>query len=349
MCSQVSERVRRVLIPTIVILQALRCSQQPKDHPIQPVPFTDVRIEDRFWQPRIETNRTVTIPYAFRMNEETGRVDNLRKAAGLMEGPYMGRRFNDSDVFKAMEAAAYSLALHSDPLLEARMDSLISIIGQAQEEDGYLYAARTVDPEHPAPGVGRERWIHLQGSHELYNVGHLYEAAEAYYEATGKRALLDIALKNADLVNSVFGPSRRQDTSGHQEIEIGLAKLYRATGDRKYLDLAKFFLDQRGRPHDSEPYPDSSVYAIYNGRAYRQDHMPVLEQTEAVGHAVRAAYMYAGMADVAALTGDMDYVKAIDRLWENVVGRKLYLTGGIGARHTSEAFGDDYELPNRDA
>jgi len=342
------ETAARLLL--IVSILSVGCSsRQGRDYPITPVPFNRVTITDDFWQPRIETNRRVTIPYEFRMCEETGRIDNLRKAAGLMDGPYLGRRFNDSDVFKAMEAASYSLTQHPDPKLEALMDSLVTLIGQAQEEDGYLYSARTVDPDNPAPGAGSERWIHLQGSHELYNVGHMYEAAVAYWQATGKRAFLDIALKNADLIDSVFGPGKQQDTPGHQEIEIGLGKLFRVTGEKKYLDLAKFFLDQRGREHDSEPYPDSSIYAIYNGRPYKQDHLPVLEQREAVGHAVRAAYMYSGMADIAALAGEKSYVAAIDWLWEDVVRGKLYLTGGIGARHTSEAFGDAYELPNREA
>jgi DUF1680 family protein len=328
----------------------LFCSRSsPKNYPIQPINFTRVKITDNFWKPRLETNRTVTIPYAFKMNEETGRLNNLRKAAGLLEGPYIGRRFNDSDVYKAMEGAAYSLAMHPDASLEETLDEIITIIAAAQEEDGYIYAARTVDPENPAPGAGNRRWIHLPGSHELYNAGHLYEAAVAHFQTTGKRTFLDIAIKNANLLLSVFGPDKKLDTSGHQEIEIGLPKLFRITRKSAYLDLAKFFLDQRGQPHDSEPYPDDSVYSIYNGREYRQDHIPILKQTEAVGHAVRAAYMYAGMADVAALTGNIAYIHAIDRIWEDVTEKKLYLTGGIGARHTSEAFGDAYELPNREA
>jgi DUF1680 family protein len=345
-------RIRKWMLLCLILAGIVSCAcmkHLERECPIQPVPFTNVRITDAFWLPRIETNRKVTIHYAFRMNKETGRIDNLRKAAGFMEGPYTGRRFNDSDIFKIMEAAAYSLAQHSDPVLEAQMDSLVGLIGHAQEDDGYLYSARTVDPHNPAPGAGSERWIHLQGSHELYNVGHMYEAAVAYWKATGKREFLNIALKNAELVNSVFGPGKRQDTPGHQEIEIGLVKLYRATGNRTYLDLAEFFLDQRGRPHASLPYPDSSVYAIYNGRLYKQDHIPVLKQTEAVGHAVRAAYMYAAMADIAALRGNRRYRKAVDTLWEDVVKGKLYLTGGIGARYVSEAFGDAYELPNDSA
>lgn len=316
------------------------------DYPVKPVPFTDVHVDDDFWLPRMETNRSVTIPFALKKNEDTGRVNNFRKAAGLMEGKYEGRRFNDTDVYKVMEGVAYSLSLDHDPELEKYLDSLIEIIAAAQEEDGYLYAARTVDPENPAPGAGPGRWTRLRGSHELYNAGHMYEAAVAHYLATGKRTFLDVAVKNADLLVKEFGPEKRRDFPGHQEIEIGLAKLFRVTGNKEYLKLAKFFLDERGHAHDGGLYPESSPFAIYNQKKYMQDHKPVLEQNEAVGHAVRASYMYAGMADVAALTGNVEYVRAIDSVWENVVSKKMYLTGGIGARHTSEAFGDNYELPN---
>ena len=190
--------------------------------------------------------------------------------------------------------------------------------------------------------------VHLQGSHELYNSGHLFEAAVAHFQATGKTSFLDVATKNADLLLEVFGPDKRLDSPGHQVIEIGLPKLYRATGNRAYLELAKFFLDQRGKEHAYQDYPEGP-FAMYNGMEYRQAHVPVLEQTEAVGHAVRASYMYAGMADVAALTGDPAYVEAIDRIWSDVVEHKLYLHGGIGARSGTEAFGDAYELPNRRA
>jgi len=321
-------------------------NKKAADYPVKPVPFTDVHVDDVFWLPRMETNRSVTIPFALKKNEDTGRVNNFKKAAGLMEGKYEGRRFNDTDVYKVMEGAAYSLSLDPDPDLEKYLDSLIEIIVAAQEEDGYLYAARTVDPENPAPGAGPGRWTRLRGSHELYNAGHMYEAAVAHYLATGKRSFLDVAVKNADLLVKEFGPNKRRDFPGHQEVEIGLAKLFRMTGNKEYLKLAKFFLDERGHAHDGGLYPESSPFAIYNQKKYMQDHKPVLEQNEAVGHAVRASYMYAGMADVAALTGNVEYVRAIDRIWENVVSKKMYLTGGIGARHTSEAFGDNYELPN---
>jgi DUF1680 family protein len=320
-----------------------------QNYPIRPVDFTKVQIQDDFWAVRMEINRTVTIPFALQKNEETGRVDNFRKAAGLMKGPHTGKRYNDSDVFKVMEGAAYSLLLHPDPDLRKKLDDLIQIIGKAQEPDGYLYTARTIDPKNPAPGAGKERWSNLRVSHELYNVGHMYEAAVAYYLATGERTFLNIAIKNADFLVNTFGPGKKRGFPGHQEIEIGLAKLYRVTGNQKYLDLAKFFLDERGHYHQGETYPQASPFVIYNSEEYLQNHKPVLEQTEAVGHAVRASYMYAGMADVAALGGYPEYAEAIDRLWENVVGKKLYITGGIGSRGEYEAFANNYELPNADA
>jgi uncharacterized protein len=322
-----------------------------QDYPVRPVPFTEVTLTDAFWAPRLETNRTVSVPYALRMNEETGRVDNFRKAAGLMTGPYKGRRFNDSDVYKSMEAAAYTLRLHPDPVLDKTLDDLIAIIAKAQEPDGYLYTTRTVDPAHPAPGAGPERWSNLRVSHELYNVGHMYEAAVAHFQATGKRTFLAIAEKNAALLLRTFGagPGQRHGFPGHQEIEIGLSKLYRATGNRAYLDLAKFFLDERGHYFGGERHAPNDPFAVYDSDEYMQNHKPVVDQDEAVGHAVRAMYMYSGMADVAALGGYPEYVAAIDRLWLNVAGKKQYLTGGVGARGGSEAFGAAYELPNAEA
>jgi DUF1680 family protein len=266
-----------------------------------------------------------------------------------MTGPFQGKRYNDSDVFKVMEGAAYTLMLNPDPKLKKALDDLIVIIGKAQEPDGYLYTNRTIDPKNPAPGAGPERWSNLRVSHELYNVGHMYEAAVAHFQATGERSLLDIALKNADLLVRTFGPGKRRVFPGHQEIEIGLAKLYRVTGNKAYLDLAKFFLDERGHYFGGEKHPPNDAFAVYDSDEYLQNHKPVVEQDEAVGHAVRAMYMYAGMADVAALGGYPECVRAIDRLWENVVGQKMYLTGGVGARGGSEAFGAAYELPNRTA
>ena len=310
------------------------------------VPFTSVAIDDHFWSPRITTNRTVTIPYDFQKCEETGRITNFAKAASWMEGDHEGIFYNDSDVFKIIEGAAYSLNLYPDAELDRYLDGVIAQIAAAQEPDGYLYTIRTIAErngtiERLQPDrEGRTRWSHLRVSHELYNVGHLYEAAVAHYHSTGKRTLLDVAIKSADLVDSVFGPGKRADVPGHQEIEMGLVKLYQVTGEQRYLNLAKFFLDERGHAHGRE------LYILHDNPGYMQDHQPVVDQREAVGHAVRAGYMYCGMADVAALTNTPAYIEAIDAIWENVVGRKLYITGGIGARHKGEAFGDDYELPN---
>jgi len=317
-----------------------------KDYPLRPVPFTQVKVTDAFWAPRIETNRAVTIPFIFKKCEETGRIDNFTIAGGLMKGTYKGERYNDTDVYKTIEGASYSLAVHPDPGLDAYLDALIAKIEAAQEPDGYLFTARTADPIHPQPGIGAERWVEENVSHELYNAGHLYEAAVAHFQATGKQTLLDVALKNANLVDSVFGPDKRHGFPGHQVIEMGLVKLFRVTGNKKYLDLAKYFLDQRGHDVKLTIYPPGSRFAIYNDAEQIQAHKPIFEQAEAVGHAVRAAYMYSGMADIAAMTGSEDYIRAADRLWDNVITKKTSITGGIGARHERESFGVDYELPN---
>lgn len=324
-----------------IIVSIISCSSsKKKDYPIQPVPFTDVQITDDFWKPRMEINRTVTIPHAFQKCEETGRMDNFAIAGGLKQGEQQGiYPFDDTDVYKTIEGASYCLMLHPDPKLEAYLDSIITLIAAAQEDDGYLYTVRTNKTERLKNWFGDTRWEKIRGSHELYNLGHLYEAAVAHYQATGKRNLLDVALKSADLVDQTFGERKLQVPPGHQVIEMGLVKLYRITGEERYLRLAKFFLDVRGKSLDGR-----ELWGEYN-----QDHKPVVEQGEAVGHAVRASYMYAGMADVAALTGDAGYTHAIDRLWENVVGKKLYIIGGIGATGSGEAFGKNYELPNMSA
>jgi DUF1680 family protein len=318
----------------------------PRDYAIRAVPLTAVTIDDGFWAPKLEINRTVTIPHILKENDDTGRVANFEKAAGKKSGAYEGRRFNDTDVYKIIEAASYSLALVPDPRLSTKLDELIQLIAESQEKDGYLFPARTIDPQHPAPGVGPERWIYENGSHELYNAGHLYEAAVAHFEATGKRTLLDVAIKNADLVCRTFGPNGRHAVSGHEEVELALVKLYRATGNATYLQTAQWLVAERGKPHpDMPPYPDKA-FEMYNDRAYKQDQAPVVEQNRAVGHAVRAMYLYAAVTDVAALSNNDAFAKAADRLWQDVVTKRLYLTGGVGARGTTESFGDDYELPN---
>lgn len=312
------------------------------DYPLKPVAMTDVKLSDGFWAPRQATDIAVTIAHEMKQTEDTGRIRNFELAAAALRGEQGGQfatryAFDDSDVYKLIEAAAYVLMLKPDPALEARLDAWIAKIAAAQEPDGYLYTARTIDPEHPPQMSGPERWVQLRDSHELYNVGHLYEGAVAYFQATGKSALLDVALKSADFIVRTFGPGPEQLklVPGHEEVEIGLAKLYRLTGRKAYLDLAKFFIDQRGNAAGHELYG-----------FYAQDHKPVLEQADAVGHSVRAAYLYSAMADVAALTGDERYLESLDRIWEDIVSRKLYLTGGIGAAGGIEGFGPPYDLPN---
>lgn len=332
-----------------VLLAFSGCSPQTGERPpedragLKAVPFTAVRVDDSFWRPRIETNRTVTIPTNFEKSEETGRISNFARAGGLEEGPHQGLHYDDSDVFKIIEGAAYSLSQTPDPKLEAYLDDLIAKIAAAQEEDGYLYTIRTLEAVATSKRAGQERWSYLVHSHELYNVGHLYEAAVAHYRATGKRTLLDVAIENADLITEIFGPGKNHDVPGHQEIEIGLAKLYQVTGEEKYLQLAKFFLDQRGHGERR------SEGGRLEDPTYNQDHASVVEQNEAVGHAVRALYQYSGMADVAVLTGDDSYLPALRSLWEDVVYKKTYITGGVGSRRGGESFGTAYELPNASA
>lgn len=310
--------------------------QQP-DAPIQEVPFTQVHIEDQFWSPRIETNRTVSIPSAFKECEKNGRFDNFALAAGMIKGEHQGDfSFDDTDPYKVIEGASYSLAVKYDPKLDHYLDSVITIIAAAQEPDGYLTTCVTNKCTRLSGWWGSSRWEKIN-SHELYNSGHLYEAAVAHYRATGKRTLLDVAIKNADLVCQVFGPNEGQKhvPSGHPIIEMALAKLYKVTGDEKYLNMAKYFVEETGRGTDG-----------HRLNAYSQDHKPILQQDEIVGHAVRAGYLYSGVADVAALMHDTAYFHALTRLWENLVSKKLFITGGMGSRPQGEGFGPNYELNN---
>jgi DUF1680 family protein len=327
-------------LAVLCIVSASKMAAAPADYPIRPVPLTAVRVDDGFWSPRMETNRVTTVWYDFKKCEETGRIDNFAKAGKLMPGHFKGIPFDDSDVYKIIEGASYTLAVHPDPKLDKYLDDLIVKIAAAQEPDGYLYTARTIDPTGRVDFFGPVRWSKLVGSHELYNAGHLYEAAVAHFQATGKRSLLNVALKNADMVCKTFGPGQGQlqEPPGHEEIEIGLVKLYRLTGQQKYLDQAKFFCDIRGR---------KGTHQLRG--PYQQDDKPIVDQDEAVGHAVRAGYFYSGVADVGALTGEGAYVEAVDRIWDNVVGKKMHLTGGIGASPAGEAFGKNYELPNATA
>ncbi len=331
-----------ILLTICVVMQA--------QYPIVPVPFTSVKLNDGFWTPRLNASRDVTIPLAFSKCEETGRYDNFVNAAKHLANPSLEFpdtawtfSFDDTDPYKTIEGASYLLQTYPNATYKGRrldqyVDSVIAIIASGQEPDGYLYTARTKSPSKPHEWAGPKRWVLVEKlSHEFYNLGHLLEAACAHYQATGKRNFLDVAIKYADCVCREIGPGDNQLklVPGHQIAEMGLCKLYLVTGNKKYLDQAKFFLDMRGKTSRKD--------------AYSQAHKPVIEQDEAVGHAVRAEYMYSGMADVAALTGDSAYIKAIDKIWDNIVQKKYYITGGVGARHAGESFGNNYELPNASA
>lgn len=317
----------------------MQAQDAPHGYPYSPVPFTSVKVTDSFWGQRLKASREVTIPLAFSKCEESGRYENFVKAAHPSENYEVGGySFDDTDVYKTIEGASYLLQTYPDKKLVAYIDSVLAIVAAAQEPDGYLYTSRTMNPKHPHAWSGSRRWEKVEDlSHEFYNLGHMVEGAIAHYQATGKRNFLDIAIRYADCVCREIGSGEGQlvRVPGHQIAEMALAKLYIVTGDQKYLGEAKFFLDQRGHTSRRD--------------AYSQAHKPVVEQDEAVGHAVRATYMYAGMADVAALTGDTAYIHAIDRIWDNIVGKKYYITGGIGATANGEAFGANYELPNMSA
>ena len=307
---------------------------------IEEVPFTAVHISDRFWTPRIEVNRTVSIPSAFRECEKNGRFDNFAIAAGLMEGEHRGDfSFDDTDPYKVIEGASYSLAVHYDRQLDEYLDSVIAIIAKAQEPDGYLTTCVTNKCHRLSGWWGRSKWEKIN-SHELYNSGHLIESAVAHYRATGKRTFLNVAIRNADLVCKTFGPKEGQihRPGGHPIIEMALCKLYKVTGNRRYLEGAKYFVEETGRCTDG-----------HRPSMYSQDHKPILQQEEIVGHAVRAGYLYSGVADVAALTGDTAYQTALQRIWENMSSKKLFITGGIGSRAQGEGFGPNYELNSRTA
>jgi DUF1680 family protein len=324
------------------ILIALSCSKERSkysDYPISAVSIKNVIIKDNFWLPKIKLVQATTIQYAFDKCDKEGRMENFLVAGGEKKGTVKGKMpFDDTDLYKIIEGASYSLISNPNPELDAYIDSIIAIIKIGQEPDGYLTTWFTIDRQKPPAWwvkPSKTRWENEVSSHELYNSGHLFEAAAAHYWATGKRNFLDIAIKNADLLVDNFGPNRLRKPPGHQIVETGLIKLYHITHKPKYLKLAKFFLDLRG---------DSTTHKLYG--EYSQDHLSVIKQTEAVGHAVRALYMYAGMTDIAAIYKDQDYHNAVNKIWENIVNKKMYITGGLGSRHENEAFGDNYELPN---
>ena len=338
--------MKKILFSLSFIICHLAFSIAQTGYPITPVPFTSVKVTPgTFWGQRLEASRKVTIPLAFSKCEETGRYKNFDNAAAHLADPTkvfkvngVGYSFDDTDPYKTLEGAAYILQTYPDKKLEAYCDSVIDIIAKAQEPDGYLYTAPTQNPADPHHWAGDRRWVKEEDlSHELYNLGHMVEGAVAYWQATGKRKFLDIACRYADVACKEVGPNPGQMcvVPGHQIAEMAMARLYLATGQQRYLDFAKFLLDYRGK---------TTIKTEYS-----QSHQPVIDQDEAVGHAVRAAYMYAGMADVAALTGVEGYIKAIDAIWDNIVTKKLYITGGIGATSSGEAFGKNYELPNMSA
>ncbi|WNH09284.1 glycoside hydrolase family 127 protein [Thalassobellus suaedae] len=345
-------KLTKYTIAVITVLALFNCKsdknniselEEPKaGYQIEPVDIQHVKITDDFWLPIIKRVQEKTIEYAIAKCEEEGRLDNFLIAGGEMKGTVKGAMpFDDTDVYKIIEGASNSLISAPNAALETVLDSLVSIIKVGQEPDGYLTTWRTINPAKP-PATWVEvkegkRWEALFMSHELYNAGHLYEAAAVHYKATGKRNFLDIALKNADLMVNTFGDGEHKISAvpGHQIIETGLIKLFQITGKEDYINLAKYFLDNRGNPHNHKLFGP-----------YSQDHIPVVQQDEVVGHAVRAVYMYAAMTDIAAIKKDSLYASAVDKLWNNMVSKKMYVTGGIGAKHDGEAFGENYELPN---
>lgn len=333
------KRLSALILAAVVLMPASAQKTESHGYPITPVTFTKVKVTDSFWGQRLKASREVTIPLAFSKCEETGRYTNFERAAKASDNyEVKGLSFDDTDVYKTIEGASYSLQTYPDKGLVNYIDSILNIVGKAQEKDGYLYTARTMNPKHPHEWAGDKRWSKVEDlSHEFYNLGHMVEGAVAHYQATGSRKFLDIACRYADCVCREIGtkPGQTCVVPGHQIAEMALCKLYVLTGEKRYLDQAKFFLDYRGK---------TTIKTEYS-----QSHKPVVEQDEAVGHAVRAAYMYSGMADVAALTGDKSYINAIDNIWSNIVAKKLYITGGIGSTSNGEAFGKNYELPNMSA
>lgn len=326
-------------VASMTLTMSAAKKQQPVA-PIQEVSFTQVHLNDGFWSPRIEINRTVSIPSAFHECEVNGRFDNFALAAGLIKGEHKGDfSFDDTDPYKVIEGASYSLAVHYDAKLDHYLDSVINIIALAQESDGYLTTCVTNKCTRLSGWWGTRKWEKIN-SHELYNSGHLIESAVAHYRATGKKNFLNVAIKNADLVCKTFGPNEGQihRPGGHPIIEMALCKLYKVTGNKTYLNGAKYFVEETGRCTDG-----------HKPSEYSQDHMPILQQEEIVGHAVRAGYLYSGVADVAALTGDKAYFEALERIWENMSSKKLFITGGIGSRPQGEGFGPNYELNNHTA
>jgi DUF1680 family protein len=328
----------RTLLP-IALFAIANASALGGDAPLaklRPVPFTDVQIHDSFWSPRQEANRTASIPLNLEMLEKSGNIRNLELAAAKATSGFRGPVFMDSDIYKALEAASYSLATHPDSLLEKHLDDIIAKLAAAQMPDGYL------DTYYIVKEPGR-RWTNLRDNHELYCAGHLIEAAVAHYQATGKTSLLSVASKVADHIDSVFGPGKRMGYPGHPEIELALVKLSRATGEKRYFELARFFIENRGRKYFATEH--HTPLEQYDG-TYWQDDVPIREHRNIKGHAVRAAYLLSGATDVSGETGDSALLKMIQRVWRNTTGKNMYITGGIGPSASNEGFTHDYDLPN---
>jgi DUF1680 family protein len=316
-----------------IVLAAIVCAvAETPAKPLSPVPFTDVKLTDGFWARLVNLDREKTLPHNLKMCEETGRITNFDKAAGKLEGRFEGIFFNDSDIYKTIEGAANVLALRRDSELEKTVDGVIDRIAAAQQPDGYLYTFYTVNKQLD------RRFAAERDMHETYCAGHLIEAAVAYYQATGKRKLLGVAIRVADLLDSTFGVGKKRDVPGHEEVELALIKLWQVTKEPRYLRLARFFVDERGHANGRE----------LNGE-YSQDHIPVKDQREIVGHAVRAMYLYCAVADLASVTGDPAYRETVDAIWRDVTGRKMYVTGGIGPSGANEGFTVPYDLPNQSA
>ncbi len=324
-----------------------------KKHNVNPIPLQNVTLNGGFWASKLKLVREKVLPYQWKAlndqieeTEPSHAIENLRIAAGEKQGKYLGMVFQDSDVAKWLEAVGYSLMTQPDPELEKKADEVIDLIAKAQQPDGYMNTYFIVaGPD--------KRWTNLRDRHELYCAGHLIEGAVAYYQATGKRKILDVLCRYADYIDTLFGPEpeKKKGYPGHEEIELALIKLYRVTGEKRYLNLSKYFIDERGnRPHyydkEAEERGDTNEYWPLYGYRYNQSHLPVREQTTAEGHSVRALYLYAGMADVAAETGDRSLIDACKTLWNNVTQKRMYITGGIGSSGYAEAFTMDYDLPN---
>ena len=323
--------MKKILL--LMTLAIVSCSpKQESLKRIDPVPFSEVKIRDGFWSPRLDAHKDVTLAVCIdQIENQTGRIRNFENAA-RGEGTHSGIYYDDSDVYKALEGMAYALQNHPDPELEAKCDEWIDKFAAAQQEDGYINTFYTLTKD-------QSRWTNMD-KHEMYCAGHMIEAGVAYYKVTGKRKLLDVCIRMADHMMSIFGPEGRHWVPGHEEIELALVKLYGVTGEKKYLDFAGWLLDQRGHGYGSHG----------NDRPWRadyyQDATPVRELSRIEGHAVRAMYLYCGMADVAACTGDTALTAALDRLWDHVVLRNMYITGGIGQSEQNEGITEDYDLPN---